>query len=159
MPVLKNDIYRINIENNKCKYFHYIDVDDTQLGSHVIRVFKSTYNMNDEIDVNQIINDEIDFHAHVVIHWGIKMGLWKKYGRVKGKYEVKTLFRQSADYGNPEIKYSNEWSVWRINEDLQYVGKLEGENRKAEIGIVVAPHNIYDRVKTGKYNFSYPKFL
>lgn len=41
---------------------------------------------------------------------------------------------------------------------IRYVGKLEGENRKAEIGIVKAPIGIVHRVKTGEYYGYYPDF-
>lgn len=38
------------------------------------------------------------------------------------------------------------------------VGDLKGENRKANIGLVVTPYNIVDRIKTGKYQFAYSGF-
>ncbi len=34
----------------------------------------------------------------------------------------------------------------------------EGENRRAEIGIVIPPYAIVERIKTGSYNFFYPDF-
>ena len=46
-----------------------------------------------------------------------------------------------------------------VNDDkFTYVGNLEGENRKAEIGVVMPPLAIVERIKTGKYNFVYPEF-
>lgn len=48
--------------------------------------------------------------------------------------------------------------MWHINEKFTRVGKLTGKNREAEIGIVVTPDDVVDRVKTGKYNFFYPDF-
>jgi hypothetical protein len=73
------------------------------------------------------------------------------------------LFRGTSDSGaragQEPIKISDKWYVWRINDrDFTNVGKLEGENRKAEIGVVVNPYDIVDRIKTGKYNFFYPNF-
>ncbi|MDH2173843.1 hypothetical protein N5J50_15465 [Acinetobacter johnsonii] len=38
------------------------------------------------------------------------------------------------------------------------VGELEGENRKAEIGVAVNPFDIVQRIKTGHYDFVYPQF-
>ena len=38
------------------------------------------------------------------------------------------------------------------------VGELEGENRKAEIGVAVNPFDIVQRIKTGYYDFVYPQF-
>ena len=43
-------------------------------------------------------------------------------------------------------------------DQFTYVGELEGENRKAEIGVVVNPFDIVKRIKTGYYDFVYPQF-
>ena len=43
-------------------------------------------------------------------------------------------------------------------DQFTYVGELEGENRKAEIGVVMPPLAIVERIKTGKYSFVYPEF-
>ena len=43
-------------------------------------------------------------------------------------------------------------------DQFTYVGELEGENRKAEIGVVVNPFDIVQRIKTGYYDFVYPQF-
>jgi hypothetical protein len=48
--------------------------------------------------------------------------------------------------------------AWKINEDPKSVGRLNGENRHAEIGIVVNPLDIVERMRAGKYNFVYPEF-
>jgi len=87
------------------------------------------------------------------------MGLWKKVGTAPVFGEIDVIFRRSKDYteGN-KVKVSERWEVWRINEDFRYVGKLEGENRKAEIGLVKAPIGIVERMKTGKYYGYYPDF-
>ena len=44
------------------------------------------------------------------------------------------------------------------DDQFTYVGELEGENRKAEIGVVVNPFDIVKRIKTGYYDFVYPQF-
>jgi len=49
--------------------------------------------------------------------------------------------------------------VWHIgDEDFTRVGKLEGENRNAEIGVVMDPVSIVSRVKTGVYGGFFPGF-
>jgi len=45
-----------------------------------------------------------------------------------------------------------------INEEFIDVGNLEGENRKAEIGIIINPYSIVNLIKTGCYDFTYPQF-
>ena len=92
------------------------------------------------------------------------MGLWEVVGNqinIGGTDHI--LFRGSGDSGvragQEPVKKSEKWYVWHINDnDFTTVGKLEGENRKAEIGVVVNPYDVLDRMKTGKYNFYYPGF-
>ncbi len=73
------------------------------------------------------------------------------------------MFRGSRDNGirkgGTPIQVSENWYVWRIN-DLRFtfVGKLENENRNAEIGIVMDPESIAYRMKTGEYDGFYPSF-
>ena len=43
-------------------------------------------------------------------------------------------------------------------DQFTYVGELEGENRKAEIGVVVNPFDIVERIKIGHYDFVYTQF-
>ena len=72
------------------------------------------------------------------------------------------LFRNTNDYGTipgDQIKISDNWYIWKINDkDFTRVGKLDGVNRKAEIGIVVSPDSIVHRIKTGQYDFVYPDY-
>ncbi|MEG2764087.1 MAG: hypothetical protein RR926_14040, partial [Chryseobacterium sp.] len=73
------------------------------------------------------------------------------------------LFRGTLDYGHKQgeepIKVSDNWRIWRIGDnDFTSVGKLQGENRKAEIGIVIPPYAIVDRIKKGYFDFYYPDF-
>lgn len=86
------------------------------------------------------------------------MALWEKAGKAPVIGEVRVLFRDTNDYGNPEISVSQNWHVWRINEEFRRVGKLEGDNQKAEIGLVIAPDSIVHRMRTGEYDFSYKAY-
>ena len=152
------DIFSIAIDENKKKYFQYVTNDHTQLNSDVIRVFKTFYSTIVDPDLNTIINDQVDFYAHCVTKWGIKLGYWTKYGNVAEVGKVDTLFRTSGDHGNLSIVISENWWVWKVNEPRKYVGKLEGENRNAEIGSVIPPDSIVHRMRTGKYDFVYPQY-
>lgn len=132
------------------------------LGSHVIRAFGTTYAIDAVPEMETIIRDPVDFYAHVLISLGIKMGLWIKMGHCSEVGDRNVLFRGTYDYGvklgEEPVRLSEDWHVWEINGAVRDVGKLEGENRKAEIGVVVTPHDIVERMRTGKYNFVYPDF-
>jgi hypothetical protein len=160
--VRKGDVFAVKLDESAKKYFQYIGDDQAQLNSRVIRAFSRTYSIGDTPDLMEIVTGEVDFHAHVVIRWGLQMNLWEKIGNVKDVGKADVLFRDTEDAGRhinePPVEKSEKWYVWRINEPFRRVGKLEGENRKAEIGLVMSPANIVHRMRTGKYNFVYPGY-
>ena len=85
------------------------------------------------------------------------MGCWEKVGNIAdvGNFD-EVLFRSSVD--NPQMKVSQNWWIWKINEEQKLIGKLEGENKKSEIGSVIPPDSIVHRMQTGKYDFVYPEY-
>lgn len=86
------------------------------------------------------------------------MGLWKKVGKVIELGNQDIVFRDTNDYGQPEIKVSERWYVWQMNQPFERVGKLPEKYRKSEIGVIVPPDSILERLKTGKYHFVYPGY-
>ena len=154
------DVFSVKLDDNRTKYFQLVAFDLSQLNSDVIRAFKTVYPLDEKPNLSEIVNGEVEFYAHCGASIGVKLLLWEKVGHVSEIGDTnKILFRDTDDCGNgkPYFK-STDWYVWHINEDFKYVGKLKGENRKAEIGIVVSPYGIVDRIKTGKYNIAYPIF-
>lgn len=157
--VLKlGDIFEVPLGSGKKKYFQYIAIDESQLHSQVIRAFQRTYDVQESPRMNDIVRDEVAFYAHVFLKVGVKQGYWNKTGNVPFDGRIDVLFRGTNDAGNPEIKISEKWYVWRVNEPFVRVGKLVGDYRKAEIGVVVTPEDIVHRIKTGEYDFVYPAF-
>jgi hypothetical protein len=96
------DVFSVKIDNNSKKYLQYIVSDLTQLNSDVIRAFKKAYPINANPDLSEIVKGEIEFYAHCVTKWGIKLGLWEQVGNIAdvGKIDH-ILFRDTGDYGNP----------------------------------------------------------
>lgn len=157
------DVFSVKLDNRRKKYFQLIAFDSTQLNSDVIRAFKQVYSDDITQNISDIVNGEVDFYAHCVTKFGIKMELWEKVGNSAEVGDItKMLFRDTNDYGtglgDEIIRISNNWYVWHINEEFIDVGSLVGENQKAEIGIIINPYAIVERIKTGKYNFVYPEF-
>jgi hypothetical protein len=151
------DIFVVKFDDYQ-KYFQYVADDMTQLNSRVIRAFKEKYPVGSVPDLVEIALGEIEFYAHTSIRPGIKLGFWEKAGKAPIIGDVDVIFRDSKDYGENKVAISERWYVWRINEDFRYVGKLQGENRNAEIGLVKAPQEIVERMRIGKYSYSYPGF-
>lgn len=158
------DVFSVNLDENTKKYFQLIAFDLTQLNSDVIRAFGKTYSINDNPELSDIINDDIDFYAHCVTKLGVKLGLWNQVGNLKTVGDIKDiLFRDTNDYGmkvnGKPLGFSDKWYIWRIGDrDFTRVGKLTGVNRKAEIGIVINPLGIIEKMKGNKYPINYPDF-
>jgi len=156
------DIFVVRLDDCR-KYFQYIADDMTMLNSSVIRAFKEKYSLDSTPDLKKVVNSEVEFYAHTSLRLGVKMGLWEKVGNNPNIGSIDhILFRDSKDYGHglgeEPVKISSRWQVWRINEDFRYVGKLQGENRNAEIGIIKSPDGIVHRIKTGEYFGFYSGF-
>lgn len=155
------DIFAVRLDDTYCKYFQYVANDLTQLNSSVIRVFKNKYDLQIKTDLSEVVKGEVDFYAHCVLKWGIQLGLWQKVGKAADIGNIEVLFRGTKDYGRKlgeePVLVSENWYVWRINEEFRRVGKLVGEYKKAEIGLVINPDSIAHRIRTGVYDFDYPE--
>jgi len=159
------DVFAVNVDDKTRKFFQLIAFDLTQLNSDVIRAFSKRYPIDESPKPDEIVTGEVEFYAHCVTNWGVKLGFWEKYGKSKEVGELShILFRDTPDYGRAvweePVLISERWYVWRIgDEDFTRVGKLEGENRRAEIGLVIDPNSIVHRMRTGEYDFPfYPRF-
>jgi len=156
------NVFLVKFENSQ-RYFQYVANDMTMLNSSVIRIFKKHYPLNSFPNLTEVVKDEIDFYAHTVLRWGIELGFWEKVGKEGVVGEINVLFRRSLDcgikQGEEPVKISQNWDVWRINDEcFTRVGKLVGENRKSEIGVVMDAESIVHRLRTGEYDGFYPSF-
>lgn len=119
------DVFKVHLQNEKKGYFQYFANDPTQLNSSVIRAFINRYDISDEVSIDLIVSGRVDFYAHVVLRWGIELGLWKKMGNSKTLGDIVPFFRNTNDYGN-KVAISRDWHVWALGEEFRDVGKLEG---------------------------------
>jgi hypothetical protein len=135
--------------------------DLTQLNSDVIRVFKQSFDVDENPNLDDVVKGETDFYTHTTTSAGVKLGLWSKVGQSKETGSLDLLFRGAKDGtrkpDEPMKKVSTDWYIWRVNDnEFTYVGKLEGDYRKAEMGLIYSPYNIMNRLK-GIYNI-FPDF-
>ncbi|MES2432858.1 MAG: hypothetical protein V4586_03415 [Pseudomonadota bacterium] len=152
------DIFEVSIGDGTVGYFQYIAIDHSQLSSAVIRGFVGTYNTDNAPAIDALIASQIHFHAHVFLKAGYTLEIWRKIGSAPPPPILDVIFRNSADYGNPEIQISHDWYIWRANEPFQDVGPLPHQYQSSEIGIVVAPQDVAERMRSGSYRMVYPKF-
>ncbi len=156
----KGDVFSVKTDENSKKYFQLITYDLTQLNSDVIRAFREIYPIDSKPELSEVINGEVEFYAHCVVKWGVKAGLWEKAGHVNDVGPLDhILFRDTSDHGEYPGQFGMKGMKFLNNPEFFYVGKLTGENRKAEIGLVINPGSIAHRMRTGEYDFKfYPDF-
>jgi hypothetical protein len=152
------DIFQVRIDPSAIRYFQYVADDMTQLGSNVVRIFRGSYAPDEPIDVARLTEGDIDFHAHVFLGIGLKKKLWHKVGHAPPPSDLDILFRDTNDFGNPQITVSRNWHVWTINGRFQKVGELLPEHQQAEVGVIVPPDSLLYRMRNGRYDFFYPDF-
>lgn len=158
------DVFSVKIDDKHKKYFQYIISDLTQLNSDVIRAFKKEYPISAYPDLSEIVNGEVEFYTHCVTKLGLKMKLWEIIGNTAEIGNISDIiFRDTNDYGfkgeENQINVSRNWYVWHVNDkEFSRVGKLEGENRKSYIGIVINPLGIIELLRGNKYPINYPEF-
>lgn len=163
MAIKIGDLFKVSLGDKKWRVFQFISKDATQLNSDVIRVFDKEYTGELPLDFDGIVSDDVDFYAHCFLKVGIKMGFWEKIGSSPKLGETsRILFRDTNDSGSKpgeQILISQNWFVWNINDnEFTHVGELKGKLKNSEIGIVINPQSIVHRIKTGEYDFFYPKF-
>lgn len=157
------DVFCAKVSESEKKYIQLIAYDMSQLNSDVIRAFSKRYKLEDNPSLDEIVNGEVDFYTHTTTRAGVKLSLWEKVGYTSqiGRTDH-VLFRSALDnfrtIKEERLTVSHDWAVWHINGPRIRVGRLKGENRKAEIGLVYPPCDIIDRLQTGSYNMVYPDF-
>ena len=153
------DLFEVQMDSATTRVFQYVSDDTTQLNSNVVRVFRETYKVGEPMDVRQILDGEIDFHAHVFLMIGLRQKCWRKIGHAEPPSDLDTVhFRDSDDYGDPKIGISKNWYVWKTSSTSEHVGVLAQRYQKAEIGVVVPPDSLVYRMRNGKYDFVYPDY-
>jgi hypothetical protein len=158
------DVFAVNIDDKSTKFFQLIARDPRQLNSDVIRAFKEVYSPDELPRIEEIVAGEVQFYSHCVVAWGVKLGLWEKIGKSPNVGRVDhILFCLTSEYartkGEAPIVRSDKWYIWRIVDDeYTRVGKLEGENKKAEFGVVFNPYSIAHRIRTGEHQYPIPSY-
>jgi hypothetical protein len=154
------DVFQVSLEGGK-KYMQFIADDWKQLNSSVLRVFKKLHSQETEFNVILIENDEEEFCVHITdIKQGEKDGLWEKVANEEIVYKDKDIFfKGSYDYGNPEVKESKDWYVWRLGEEKSQEVSFDDEIlHKAYIGTISQPQHVFEMVEhNGEFQGFYPK--
>jgi hypothetical protein len=152
------DVYEIDLTGDRIGYFQYVSDDQSQMASAVINVFKGIFEKGNDQRIDEIVEREVKFVAHVFLKAGYTLGSWRKIGHAAPPSKLDTVFRTSGDFGKGSSGVSRDWYVWRINEPQEKVGALPAKYQSAEIGAVMPPQEIAERMITGSYRAIYPRF-
>lgn len=156
------DLFKYEFDK-KCRYLQYIGIDELQLSGDVVRIFEGEFSSNEIPTPEFLVQLPVDFYCITYVINYVKLGSWEKIGNspIIGDYhDVK--FRCASDYGDlidgEPIKTSDDWYVWRLGDTrIQNIGKLTGEWKSADIGDLLPPVYINERMCEGRYKFIYPE--
>lgn len=123
------NVFCVQISPQEKKYFQYIANDMLHLNSSVIRVFERTYPTDQEPKLTDVVQGEVEFYAHTVLSWGIRLEKWTKVGKVPFEEPVIDVWFMnwcSDDMTNIPIRLhispQKRWRIWRIGDaDFSYV--------------------------------------
>lgn len=146
------DIFRVNIdEHSKC-YLQYVADDMQMLNSPVIRVFKKHYSINETPQIEDIVADEVSFYAHTMLKVGIKQLLWHKVGNSNSIGDIANItFRWFGEIDFSQITKSHTWRVWKVSSPTTFIGELNEQVKKYDLGLIIPPYDILTRIKKGNY--------
>jgi hypothetical protein len=157
------DLFAAKVSDKSKKYFQFIAVDNTQLGSHVIRGFQTEFPVDTSPDPAEIVRQPVAFYAHAFLRTGVKLNFWEKVGNSPeiGRLDH-ILFRGTNDYGHKlgekPVEISHIWYVWKINDpNFTRIGELRGPYKDAFVGIVFNPLDIIEFLKGNFVVNGYPK--
>lgn len=156
------NIFCAEVEGKYKFYFQFLCRDLTCLNSPVIRVFKRRYPLDANPTMDEIVNGEVCFYAHVVIRWGCQSDIWYKVGTSKelGLDRLNEIWfglaqeisinekTKSIEHHDPA---ENLW-IWHVNQDFIKIGHIKkGEELYVEAGDVYPPSSIIKRFMYGHY--------
>jgi hypothetical protein len=118
--------------------------DASQLGSNVVLVIRLAYPANETFKVEQMAHD--GFFAHVFLKAGETLKIWERVQRVKpAMTEIPVTWAVCSDKDR-QLESSHNWWIWRTNEKKRLAVK-EDELTKAELGLVMSPPQIVERIE------------
>jgi len=142
--IRKGDIFCVEVENEYKCFFQYIERDRTQLGSFVIRVFKTRYPITYEPIIEEIVKDDVSFYAHtLVLRLGALEKVWTKVGTSKDLGDTENIYFRL---------YADEWYFWIINGEFQKVNEMTNRISDFDLGWAFSSKEIIKKIKTGHYS-------
>lgn len=157
------DVFCVEVDGNK-RFFQYICNDLSCMNSTVIRVFRTVYPGSYKPDIEEIVKDEVDFHAHTILKVGIELGVCYKVGKSRDVLGetfgcipfVIMLEKDDVRKNYWELTFEDFLiRIWNLNEHIEtYTNVPNDLMYRLEIGSVLPMPWIAERLRTGYYIFT-----
>jgi hypothetical protein len=154
------DIYKVELKENKVKYFQFFSKDKLRYNSDIIIVYKNIYDLKEDVDFSELTNkNNINFISHTSITTGLRLKEWTKATNYKLPDKLTPKFRTAKNY-KEDLKSSNEWYTWSPQDlKYEYVSNSRNKLNNSYVGIVFSPYQIVKLMRTHKNNFDYPQII
>ena len=112
-------------------------------------------------NLDEIVKDDVDFYAHVMLNNGVREGIWYRVGKHQDLGDTENImFRQHNEtevyfdeHGIPQIRDTSTWWIWKVNQDFIDIGaELPNEYRSLPEGSVFPYTSIIRKIKTGHFH-------
>ncbi|ROS90045.1 hypothetical protein EEL34_05990 [Muribaculaceae bacterium Isolate-039 (Harlan)] len=163
------DIFCVELGNGYKSYFQYMLKDCHYLGGAVIRAFKTNYPVEYEPKIEEIVKDEVAFHALTYLRAGIDENTWYKIGNSKeiGQEELKsfvfglpqeedtTIGYEKANELDANMEPYEHWYVGYAGCERKDIGKIPEFLKSIIECDGVLPYTcIVDRIRYGYYTWT-----
>ncbi|MGD0505461.1 MAG: hypothetical protein ABSD02_22290 [Steroidobacteraceae bacterium] len=150
------DVYRISLTDGNFGFMQHVANDATQLGSAVVLVLRKTYPPSATFAFEkELVRD--GFFAHVFLKAGKILHIWEHFHWlqpvVQGPIPVIWAICSVKDM---QLDTSRHWKLWRTNDEMHAPSSQE-ELTNAELGLVISPPQIVQRIEHGAYLIRYPR--
>jgi hypothetical protein len=148
------DIYQVDLDDGNAAIIQHVGVDATQLGSAVVYVVPYLVRINGLIDYDASLKAGTGFFAHVFLKAGETLGVWRKVtwsNYLAREYQLWAI----CDQADRQCERPDSWVVWHSNQEMRPPVN-RNELGGSELGLVINPRQIVERIKIGKYSIFYP---
>lgn len=154
------DIYKVELKENKVKYFQFLSKDKLRFNSDIIIIYRDVYDTKEDVDFRELTNkNNINFIAHTSILTGLRLKEWIKVCNYKLPDKLNPKFRAAKNF-KEGLKSSDEWYKWSPQDlKYEYVSSSRNKLNNSYVGIVFSPYQIVKLMRTHKNNFDYPQII
>ena len=149
------DVYRISLADGNLGFMQHVANDATQLGSGVVLVLRKIYPPGAAFGFEKESARD-GFFAHVFLKAGKALHIWEHiHWSQPVVHEPIPVTWAICSIKDMQLDKSRDWNLWRTNDEMHAPSSQE-ELTSAELGLVISPPQIVQRIGRGAYSIRYP---